>query len=732
MKKILPILLIIISLKISAQLKCWEYDPDACGIFNNDYTLKCHKFTSCLDVQVDSGCKIENDKCVKNDNKNEKEICKFYDIYAYESGSTLKVCKKVLIDDGCKVTDNYICEAADSNSNVKCDFNEALDHCQKFDKVCTDYSNNDCGGLKTNVKAEDRQQCIKLPNYNTNCLIIDIDEHCKVTATDSSYSCEPRSSDFDSENYKCVLNLNMEKPECKRQAKYCHEITILDSCERGATIDSNNNCKVITIGGAEKCIEVKTHDSCKIDNKQCKIKTSSETQACKLDTISNGYYCRLYQKDPDCNTDTDFTKCQYKGSKDNEKCVPLNDNTECRVQIKTCSDYIDSTKCENANIGTNKKCSWDSSSYYTKCKEYEIDDTCTVTNAQCGVKSGKTESNNMKCLFTNSTKVKCNYLQDTCKNYYDNCDSHDRTNEKIQCALLNYGHNCKEVQIDDKCNVQNYKCVPKGTIEDTQNCYFNEEKTVCKIGNKQCKEYNDQSSCNANDRCSYISYDTNSYSYYNCHETETENEQVCKITNNECKAASGSSINSDKEKCYFVYDEDKKKAVCKKIDLACSEITKKDVCNSVSTNTYKCHYLDGSCFNIALDGNCTMNSEDKCVENGSGKLSSTDMCYLYKSTYSRTGQCYKREKMCSDIALNDCNSYQPVNRKCFYIGSSSGSSGTCKEIKVDSQCKINDDNECTGNGCSYKDDNKDHCAYKSGSSMLKIRTMFILALFFIL
>ena len=801
MKKLLSILLIIICLKISVQLQCSQYQSGYCGDFNDGFTLKCQKFSTCLEVQVDSGCKIENDKCVKNDNNNEKEICKFYDVYVLNPyPTTLKMCKKVLIDDGCKVTDNYNCEAADSSSKVKCEMNEDNNHCQKFDKECTDYSDTNCGGLKTEVKTGVTQQCIKLPDYN--CLDITIDEYCKVT---ENGDCEPRSNEFDETKYKCELNMNLEKPECKRRAKVCTELDAPDKCEQitnckainlggktcklvtidsptckidndgncvidkgnnnyqncefnadgdgnykcqastkfcseientnfcenGATKDNNNECKVLTIGGGDKCVEVKTHTSCKIDNKQCEIKTESATQACKLDNIANEYYCQFYQKDPECDTGTDFSECKISEKSEDKKCVPLNDNTECRVKDKVCSDYYDSTKCENANIGTNKKCSWDSS--LSRCKEYEIDDICTVTGGICGVKSGKTESNKMKCLFTNSTEVICKQIEDTCKNYYANCDSHDRTSEKIQCVSSGFQLNCKEVKIDDDCHVDNNNdCVPKDISKidtNTQGCYDNEEKTECKIRNKECKEYSTQPTCNANNKCSYISDINENYNF--CYETETENDQVCKIVNNECTKASDSSINSDKEKCLFVYDQDKEKAICKKVEKLCNEISKNDVCNSVSTNSYKCHYLSGKCLNITLDGNCTMNNADKCVENGSGKLSATDMCELTTSSIYYSGQCYKREKTCSDITvLNECNSYQPVNRKCFYISSSDSS--TCKEIKVDSQCSINDNNECTGNGCSFENDKKDHCAYKNnGSSILKIR-MLILALFFML
>lgn len=372
MKRLLPILLIIISLEISAELECSQYSSGFCGNFNNDFTLKCQKFSTCQEVQVDSGCKLENDKCVKNDNTNEKEICKFYDLYAFYpySVSTLKMCKKVLIDDECEVNDNYDCQAKSSNSNVKCDFNDNFNHCKKYVKECTDYTDNNCGGLKTEVKEGDTQQCILLPSY-PQCSDITIDQHCKVVVSGNTYDCKPRSTDsFDNEKYKCELNKNLEKPECKRRdkvckeldlskcgqisnckatnyngqkecrlvtidsgckindngdceteanyadyqqcslitedyenykckatIKYCSKITNTASCGNGATIDSNNKCMVLTIGNSEQCVETKIHTSCKIEDKQCTIKTANSNQACKLNSITNGYYCQFYQKD---------------------------------------------------------------------------------------------------------------------------------------------------------------------------------------------------------------------------------------------------------------------------------------------------------------------------------------------------------------------------------------------------------------------------------------------------
>ena len=89
--------------------------------------------------------------------------------------------------------------------------------------------------------------------------------------------------------------------------------------------------------------------------------------------------------------------------------------------------------------------------------------------------------------------------------------------------------------------------------------------------------------------------------------------------------------------------------------------------------------------------------------------------------------CKKREKQCSDITDNTCGTYTPLSKLCFKFEEFD----TCKEVKVDSGCEINDKNECTGKNCSF-DKDKNKCAKKDGSSsLLKFNSFMILILFFI-
>ena len=91
-----------------------------------------------------------------------------------------------------------------------------------------------------------------------------------------------------------------------------------------------------------------------------------------------------------------------------------------------------------------------------------------------------------------------------------------------------------------------------------------------------------------------------------------------------------------------------------------------------------------------------------------------------------------KKKCSSIIKADECNSFTPVDRQCFYV-QDYDDNYKCKNIKVDSQCKINEEGKCTGNGCAYDDDDeKNHCAYKNNdSAILKIKRLLLLALFFI-
>ena len=91
--------------------------------------------------------------------------------------------------------------------------------------------------------------------------------------------------------------------------------------------------------------------------------------------------------------------------------------------------------------------------------------------------------------------------------------------------------------------------------------------------------------------------------------------------------------------------------------------------------------------------------------------------------------CKKVEKECGDYKGEEtCGQYNPPPAKLCYIPSDSR---ICTEIKIDSQCSINENFECSGNGCKLtKDDNDiDKCAYKDDDgALLKMKRFILFAL----
>ena len=248
--------------------------------------------------------------------------------------------------------------------------------------------------------------------------------------------------------------------------------------------------------------------------------------------------------------------------------------------------------------------------------------------------------------------------------------------------------------------------------------FTNADKTACKIRPRKCTEYTNNSCNNKEDlpNCGYYSYNNK------CIETD----DFCIVSGSNCIEKEGNNPTlTEKEKCAFVTDEDSKITGCKKRNKLCDEYTKANECGNIPrTSDYQCFKFssENNCRNISLVGNCFVDNEGNCV--ASGNLGSNDIC-AFDDNSKRI--CRQREKLCSDIKDNSCNNYSPLTKLCFNIDSQG-----CKEIKVDGQCKINENNECTGNNC-YFDNNKDKCYYKNNEGyFLRLRQFLLFALFFIL
>ena len=283
---------------------------------------------------------------------------------------------------------------------------------------------------------------------------------------------------------------------------------------------------------------------------------------------------------------------------------------------------------------------------------------------------------------------------------------------------------CIPIVIDTKCKVNEKSCMEQETLEPSEICSFDDsiKPTTCIVRPKVCSEYGDENDCNNAQNCAYISYYV--YGIYNkCSQTRTDSN--CIVTSGDCK---NKTVIGEYEKCDFnpipEGDSNSYTFKCEKRNKVCS------LYNSDSTkykayprtNNYQCFMFSSTsyCQNITLDGNCYVNATGDCATISSGKLSTNEICDLNTDKSS----CQKRNKECYDYEESSCGDYTPEAKLCYNI------EGICQEVKVDSQCSMNANNECTGNSCQLDKENG-RCYYKdNNSSLLKISQVILLILFF--
>lgn len=787
MNKKLFFLFLFSFLTISNQLECSSFLDDTCEGHNTKYNLGCHKFrgyTQCREVEIDDGCKIdEQDNCVKTDTNS-----KSYDCYFSNLDRTR--CKRINIDTGCKVDiTSYSPVCSRDTNNIQdtedCFLSDDYKTCAKKTKACNLYSVENCGGLK---KITGNSQCILLYNEN-KCKEIELDEDCNVN--ENTKLCEARSGKTLDVKYHCKMN--DKQTQCKKQLKECKDFdinncgqhgntckkveylnyykcqivtTIHDKCtidddgvckdKPGKTLESyekcdynsdyteckprnrecfemdldkcsdcraSSNCKKVE--GISTCLNVKIDNNCEIKNEKCqKVLTDNSKSQCLFNSTKTG--CIYHKVEGDCKlTVTSYSlSCENDGLTDTEKQIcafedPI-EKTTCKPRQKICSDYNGySTSCE-AVTSSNKKCSY-TNNYY--CKEYTIDNYCTVDKGECKAKEGAQLGEKNDCIF-NSERDSCTRKEKKCENYFEECNSHktDSSSTTTQCTNIEGSDYCKTITIDKDCQVDLYlECNPKSSIDNKKICAFDKEinPTSCTIRDRKCSEIGEQTTCNSVENCFF---------YNGCHNKLTDNN--CEIQNGNCKKKNDAKINEDNEKCDFVPYGNKETGEtiykCEKINKACSEYTDQTKCNNApNVNNYKCHYLSSRCKNVTLDGNCIVDTNNKCVENGSGKLSSSEICQLYEDR-NYGAECKKREKICSDFDDNTCGNYSPRMKLCFKLDGDNH----CTEVKVDDQCTFDGDDGCKGDHCKFDEDNN-RCYYeKNYESWLKLNQIILLMIFF--
>ena len=702
-KKLFFFFIFLSIIKISFQVDCDDFSDLTCGDHNTKYNLKCLKFnsgTKCSEIEYDDGCTMTAEKkCQKTDDKGS------YQCYFYEDNYKYK-CERINVDDYCEINESNKltkeCKAKSSpalEANHKCKLINNEKECKSQPFECSEYSTSSC--------SSHGNTCFKVNFYSSQqCRIVTVDSKCQI---DDSGDCKDKTNAGPASYQKCEYNSLYN--ECKPINKKCSEMDA-SKCSDLQLTESGNYCK--KIGGV--CQEVQIDSSCVVDdNGECKKPSgTNNNNICQFN--SDKSKCLFYEVNAQCKLTASgsYVSCgdgDTLADKDNNKCastIETETKTVCKPRAKYCSEYnSNSASCEGVKSGT-KKCSW----YNSYCQEYTVDNYCTVERGECKKADGA-DLGNQLCLFDIERKS-CTRKPNICENYYDNCGTSSYSNTTHQCVQLDLNDYCKPIEIDNFCKVDaNYECKPKNSIADTEICSYNDPTDIksCTKRTKVCKDYS-SSECNSKQNC---------YSPgYSCYGTETDSN--CIVQDGQCKANNVDL--GDYHKCSFVY-KDQNTFKCEKTIKNCRELDSTKCNNAPENGGAKCYYYSGNCRTLYSDGNCTMN-EGECSEIGTGKVSTNEKCVYYLDDNNL--YCAKREKLCSDLDSNECDKYTPEMKFCFYV-----SSKGCTEIKVDSQCSVNDKIVCTGDNCQF-DNDKGRCYYqeKSNGSLLKMEQFILLMLFFML
>ena len=742
--------------EITSTGKCQETSNIENGskCYNFGYAYRCKK------VKIDDGCEItSNFVCQGASSLADTEKCQFADLtkknhcqkvtktctdYDDANCGTLKKiegtkqciqrktntrCSEIIVDDFCGIKDdsNKKCEPRDDNfdsKNYLCEENEnnlGQTECKRRKKICSDNTSN-CNAFNP--------KCYQLKYYKT-CNEVEVDAKCKI---DNSGDCVgDTEQNFDSDIEMCGLATEIEdgnfKLKCKLQRKQCSSITNGEKCSNGLIVGGTGFTCLKT--GSNSCKEFLVNKACSIsDSGDCQIKDKTATNKdCHFSDLDKTI-CRLYEVETNCKIETTYGTCGNDdgNAPDPEKICDMeiddsNLYSNCKKRDKKCEDYKTQTDCDaDTDLNKNdKKCSWDYS--LGKCREYGIDNYCTVTNGKC--KEVNAPPPGQVCLFDTHLKLNCKARAKTCTNYLDNCESTFplKDNENTQCLQIDPIKMCKSVTIDENCRVNSttysdgttsLSCVNRKDFPQNEGiCAFDDEqeKNKCTLTQRKCTQYTDNT-CESLSNCVY---------YNNaCYETDSS----CTVDNSG-KCIPRSTLDK-KEKCSF-----DSLRICKKVNKVCKDLddsAEDKKCSIIErTSTEQCYKFttassSSSCSTITLDGNCYVN-DDKCVKDPNGQLNEDKEICEFNNDKTI---CSKRAKTCADLDKQNCNTYEPEKMKlCFYFSEL----GTCKEIQLDDRCSMNENSECQGSNCKFNND-KTKCYYEENGSRnhLKIGQMILLVL----
>lgn len=230
-----------------------------------------------------------------------------------------------------------------------------------------------------------------------------------------------------------------------------------------------------------------------------------------------------------------------------------------------------------------------------------------------------------------------------CGNFYadETCGDHN-TKYNIKCILFSGDRKCTEIEYDDDCTMTNKKtCETKDAETKSYQCYFSQ--TSNKIN------------------CEKLSVDQ--YCHFNDYKKCVKRSDVNLEANHKCKLNDNGECKSVENEC-FDYDSN-----CNQHGNACYKVRGNSKCQIVEVN-----------------GKCRIDDNGDCVGKESGGPEDYEECgYVQYKT-----ECKPTNIACYNMDKDKCSQCKQITSgySCVKVGDS------CKEIQIDSSCKINNDGQC--------------------------------------
>ena len=749
-------------------------DSKKCSFSSNTCSTK---DKSCEDISSIDGCYnfVPKDKdkiCIYSDGecKEQYKTCELYNTKATSKNQADCLSLKIYSDTDGDFDDSKICSYAGTTCSSRDKTCEDLEEeeCEDFkpkdrDMICilsggkckSQYKT--CELYNNKVSSKNENDCLSLKIYSDTDGDFDDSQICTYssgTCSSRDKLCSDIKDESNCENFKpkdtdliCIF----DGGQCKSQYKTC------ELYNEKAETKSESECTAlhIYINGkfdtSSECVYDSDSQICSTSKKPCSSFTSSSCSShipndsnkkCAFinnECVEQYKTCELYdtyaanKNSQDCQNISPY-RTGYDSLDNESRCVFT--DSHCTRKSKDCSEISGSTTCIYHTLDdNNKRCIYDNG----QCKE--VYKSCSAYNFasnknEAGCKGITVYDYNGGINYN----IKCIYEEETCQEKtLSECSDYESGMNEYYCRNI-------PSKSYKKCVFENNKC-----LEEFTNCPGNSED----ISEEKCRSIEPSDgyhkcTMDENNKCVSTLKSCTEYkgtSYYICKYELTHGEnKKCFYENEKCieryiYCSSYTGNNKDECEAIIPYKEGSTttslssthKCVmettgCTLKDKGCEEASGPYQCSQINSNlksknildsNKKCKYDNNQCFEQYIDCDAYSKSgatveKDICeaiiLENDASAK-----CEFVSGTSANT--CVKKNKVCSDIKVDDYKDYCPsitlsLGKKCSYSNSACKESNmSCKELENNSGV-----NEDICSAATTSDSNKKKCVLKSDNS----------------